>query len=226
MGQGVREAVLPLRGAIWRWRKSRRCVSKLTDSLPLAAELTTGLRPASAQVSTAPGHSLEVARSRTAVIEPPEWFGVIKPSRLLATPAGPGTQAGANDLRLEFNPAELPDSDEDDDSETEGDSKILKLFENPLFSSQALSDYFRKAFGSSKSPGEGSAGSEMQVRSVRRVQQVGPDARPAPTHIRFTDDRQPGAALRGQRHAASGMGRPQRPLPPELVSRNRFSRQA
>ena len=172
-----------------------RALAKLAESLPLAAELTAGLTPASARLSTAPRHSLEIARSRTAVIDPPEWFGVIKPSRLLATTAGPGTQAGAKDLRLEFNPADLPDSDEDDDSETEGDSKILKLFENPLFSSQPLSDYFRKMFGSSKSPGEGSAGSEMQVRSVRRVQQVGPEARPAPTQIRFTDDRQPGAAL-------------------------------
>ncbi len=171
-----------------------RALSELADGLPLAAELTSGLTPASAQISAGPGHSLEIARSRAPVIEPPEWFGVIKPSRLTTT-AGAGTQAGAKDRRLQFNPADLPDSDEDDDSETEGESKILKLFENPLFSSRALSDFFRKAFGSSKSPGEGSAGSEMQVRSLRRVQQVGPDARPVPTHIRFTDDRQPGAAL-------------------------------
>jgi nitric oxide reductase NorD protein len=172
-----------------------RALSNLAGSLPLAALLTAALNPAAAQRSTGPAQSLEIARSRAAVLDPPGWFGVIKPSRLLATTAGPGTQAIAKDLRFEFNPTDLPDSDEDDDSETEGDSKILKLFENPLFSSQALWNYFRKAFGSSKSPGEGSAGSEMQVRSVRRVEQVGPDARPVPTQIRFTDDRHPGAAL-------------------------------
>lgn len=172
-----------------------RALSILAGTLPLAAELTAELTPASAQASTEPAQSLKIARSRAAVVEPPLWFGVIKPSRLMATTAGPGTQAGAKDLRLEVKPTDLADSDVDDDSETEGDSKILKLFENPLFSSQTLSDYFRKVFGSSKSPGEGSAGAEMQARSVRRVQQVGPDARPVPTHIRFTDDRQPGAAL-------------------------------
>jgi nitric oxide reductase activation protein len=163
--------------------------------LPLAADLTAELNPAAAQLSTGPAQSLEIARSRAAVLDPPGWFGVIKPSRLLATTARPGTQASAKDLRFEFNPTDLPDSDEDDDSETEAESKILKLFENPLFSSRALSDYFRKAFGSSKSPGEGPAGSEMQVRSVRRVRHVGPETRPVPTQIRFTDDRHPSAAL-------------------------------
>lgn len=172
-----------------------RALSDLAGSVALAAELTAGLRLAAAQASTGPGRSLEIARSRAAVVEPPEWFGVIKPARLLATTAGPGTRAGAKDLRLVFDPTDLADSDEDDDSETEGDSKILKLFESPLFNSQALSNYFRKVFGGSKSPGEGAAGSEMQVRSVRRVQQVGPHARPVPTQIRFTDDRHPGAAL-------------------------------
>jgi nitric oxide reductase NorD protein len=175
--------------------EATRALCDLADDLPLAAELVAELRPASAQVSTGPGHSLDIARSRTSVAEPPEWFGVIKPSRLTTTTAGQGTQPGAKDLRLQFNPADLPDADEDDDSETEGESKILKLFENPLFSSRALSDFFRKAFGSSKSPGEGSAGTEMQVRSLRQVQQSGPEARPVPTPIRFTDDRQPGAAL-------------------------------
>ena len=65
--------------------------------------------------------------------------------------------------------------------EQSGESKILKLFENPLFNSPALSDYFRKLFGSSRSPGDGAAGAEMQVRSIRRVHEIGPNARPLPT---------------------------------------------
>ena len=46
------------------------------------------------QPSTATAdESLEVAKSRAKVADPPEWFGVIKPSRLMASPAGPGGQA-------------------------------------------------------------------------------------------------------------------------------------
>lgn len=172
-----------------------RALVALADVLPLASEQAARLAPEALHASTSPAQSLQIARSRAAVSEPPEWFGVIKPSRLAATAAGPGTRAGGKDLRLDFDPDDLPDSDEDDDSESASDSKILKLFENPLFSSRALSDYFRKAFGSSKSPGEGTAGSEMRARSVRRVRQVGPDARPVPRKIRFTDDRHRPVAL-------------------------------
>ena len=49
--------------------------------------------------------------------------------------------------------------------------------------------------GSSRSPGDGAAGAEMPVRSVRRAHGVGANARPLPTRIRFTDDGKPGAAI-------------------------------
>ncbi|MHA3020738.1 VWA domain-containing protein [Mycobacterium sp. BMJ-28] len=175
--------------------EGRRVLTDLADRLPLAADLAAGLTPAGGQDTANPRESLDRARSRARIIEPPEWFGIIKPSRLTTPKTESGTPAADNDLRLQFDPVDLADSDEDDDSETEGESKILKLFESPLFSSQSLSDYFRKVFGSSKSPGEGAAGSEMKVRSMRRARQAGPNARPLPTQIRFTDDRHPGAAI-------------------------------
>ena len=143
--------------------------------------------------------SLEVAKSRTKVADPPEWFGVIRPSRLLAPAAGPGGQATNNDLQLQFDPIDMPESerrrDEDDDGGKSGESKILKLFETPLFNNQSVSDFLRKMFGSSRSPGEGAAGAEMTVRSTRRVHEIGPNARPLPTRIHFTDDGKPGAAV-------------------------------
>ena len=71
----------------------------------------------------------------------------------------------------------------------------MKLFENPLFQSRALSDYLRKLMGSSRTPGEGAAGAEMQVRSIRRAHERGANARPLPTRINFTDDGKPGAAV-------------------------------
>ena len=76
---------------------------------------------------------------------------------------------------MQFDPIDLPESevddeDEDDDGGKSGESKILKLFESPIFNNQSMSDYLRKMFGGSRSPGEGAAGAEMTVRSTRRVQ--------------------------------------------------------
>ena len=107
----------------------------------------------------------------------------------------PGAQATDKELRLEFDPIDLPEADDDGDGEQSGESKILKLFDNPLFTSRAVSDYLRKLLGNSRSPGDGAAGAEMQVRSVRRAHEVGANARPLPTRIRFTDDGKPGAAV-------------------------------
>ena len=92
---------------------------------------------------------------------------------------------------------DLPEADDDadDDGEPTEESKILKLFDNPLFTSRAFSDYLRKLLGSSRSPGDGAAGAEMQVRSIRRSHEVGANARPLPTRIQFTDDGKPGAAV-------------------------------
>jgi len=118
----------------------------------------------------------------------------------LGSSAGPGGQATNKDLQLKFDPIDMPESedddeDDDDDGGKSGESKILKLFQSPLFNNQSASDYFRKMFGGSRSPGEGAAGAEMTVRSTRRVQEIGPNARPLPTRIHFTDDGKPGAAV-------------------------------
>jgi nitric oxide reductase NorD protein len=171
--------------------EGRRALAEVAERIPLAAALRPGGEPSTATAD----ESLEMARGRGKVADPPEWFGVIRPSRLLATATGPGGQATNKELRLEFDPIDVPEADDDGDQEQSGESKILKLFENPLFNSQSLSDYFRKLFGSSRSPGDGAAGAELQVRAVRRANAVGPNARPLPTRIHFTDDGKPGAAV-------------------------------
>jgi len=170
--------------------EGHRVLADIANHIPLAAALRLD-----EPLTSTPDESLEIARSRMKVADPPEWFGVIKPARLLGPVFGPGTRATEKDLRLEFDLIDLPETDDDDDAEPSGDSKILKLFSNPLFKSQALSDYFRKLLGSSLSAGDGTAGAELQVRSVRRTQTGGANARPLPTRIQFTDDGKPGAAV-------------------------------
>ncbi len=176
--------------------EGQRVLAELAAQIPLDAGLLGDAAPSTATAD----ESLEVARSRATVVDPPEWFGAIKVSRLLAAPAGPGGKATNKDLKLQFDPIDMPESEEDDEDEDEdggksGDSKILKLFESPIFNNQSMSDYMRKMFGGSRSPGEGAAGAEMTVRSTRKVREIGPDARPLPTRIQFTDDGKPGAAL-------------------------------
>ncbi len=172
--------------------EGRRALAELAGQMPLAATLLFEGEPSTATAD----ESLEMAKGRAKVAEPPEWFGVIRPSRLLATSAGPGAQATDKHLRLQFDPIDLPEADDDDDdSEQSGESKILKLFDNPLFTSRTISDYLRKMLGDSRSPADGAAGAEMQVRSIRRTHEVGANARPLPTRIRFTDDGKPGAAV-------------------------------
>ncbi|WP_280268858.1 nitric oxide reductase activation protein NorD [Nocardia wallacei] len=170
--------------------EGRRVLAELAERFPLAADLDPG-PPATATAD----ESLRAARGRGPVEDPPDWFGVIKPSRLLAPAEGPGARATDQELRLEFDPLDLPEDEDDGDTEQSGESKIAKLFENPLFGSRALMDYFRKQLGSKRSPGDGPAGAEAQVRAVRRARMVGAHARPLPTQIRFTDDDKPGAAV-------------------------------
>jgi nitric oxide reductase NorD protein len=168
--------------------EGRRVLTELAQRLPLAAELSDNRQPS----TTTADESLEMARSRAKVADPPAWFGVIKPSRALAAAADAGIPATNADMR--FNPNDAPQTDDEDDDEPSEQSKILKLFTSPL-SSQALSDFLRKLLGKSSSPGDGPGGAEMHIGSITRANNVGPDFRPLPTHIRFIDDGRPGAAI-------------------------------
>ena len=167
--------------------EGHRVLADLVRRLPLAATL----RPTGKPTTASTAESLATARSRAKVADPPQWFGVIRPSRLLAPATGPGARARDNDLHLQLEPIDPPDADDEQADE----SKILKLFEAPVFNSQTLSDFLRKLFGHSRSSGGNAPGGELRVGSVRRAHAVGAQARPLPTRIGFTDDGKPGAAV-------------------------------
>lgn len=178
--------------------EGHRVLTALAEQLPLAA--ADGLDPISRSAST--DESLEIARSREKLADPPWWFGTIKPARLLAPSAGAGVSPTDGDVRVRFAAGNGSAHDDEEDGEQAEESKILKLFEAPIFRSQALSDFLRKMFGSSRSTADNSAGGELLVGSVRRAHAAGSNARPLPTPIRFTDDGKPGAAVGvgGARH--------------------------
>jgi len=172
--------------------EGRRVLAELATRIPLAHALGLKEEP----TTWTADESLEEARGQRTLADPPEWFGVIRPSRLLGAPAlVPGAQLSDNDRRLEFELTEVPEAHDDGDEEQGEESKILKLFENPLFNSNTLANFLYKLFGVSRSPGDGAAGGEMPVRSIRRVDSVGPNARPLPIPLRFTTGGTPGSAV-------------------------------
>ena len=170
--------------------EGHRVLADLAERL----QLVDTLRPDGAPSTVTSAESLEMARARRRVPDPPQWFGIIKPSRLLAPTLGPGTQASSTDLHLASAPLG-PSQDDDADDEQSDESKILKLFEAPIFTSRVVSEFFRKLFGNARSRGDTTAGAELQVGSVRRVQSIGAHARPLPTRIHFTEDGKPGSAV-------------------------------
>jgi len=174
--------------------EGRRVLAELADRLPLAA----ALRPDDQPATMTAGESLEKARGRTKVEEAPEWFGVIRPSRLLpTTSAEHGASPTRRDLHTQIDQLEAADDEDEDDEDGRPSerSKILKLFESPVSAVESLADYFRKLLGSARSPGNEDVGGQLQVRAGRRARAVGSNTRPLPTRIRFTDDASPGAAL-------------------------------
>lgn len=167
--------------------EGHRVLADLAPTVALAATLRPDGEPRSASVHA----SLEMARGTGSVADPPAWFGVIRPMQLLAssTRAAPATDA---DLESAIERVAAREPDDEDDAASE-ESKILKLFETPLFSSRALADFLRKLLGEGSTRGDDSSGGEFQARSIRPARTVGASARPLPTRINFVGDR-PGAA--------------------------------
>ncbi|MGE2728748.1 nitric oxide reductase activation protein NorD [Mycolicibacterium vaccae] len=180
--------------------EGRRVLGDLAVRLPLAAALDLDCPP----VTRSAPESLDRARGRAPVADPPAWFGVIKPLRIATAGTPAGERATDADLRFAIapqTPGDEPD-DEDDDGPSE-ESTILKLFDNPLFNSQAVGDFLRKLLGSSPGSSDSrSGGAELRASAGRRARSAGPQARPLPTRIQFTDEANPGAAVGvgGARH--------------------------
>jgi Mg-chelatase subunit ChlD len=190
-----RRWIRPLRGRPKVARRflaleGHRVLAELAARLPLAA----ALGPDREATTASAAESLEVARSRRAVADPPAWFGAIRPSRLLAvTDGGPGARASDDDLRLRFRPTDIREAKDDEVGEQGEESKILKLFESPL-ASNTFSDFFLKLLGGSRSAGDGPAAGQTATRTMRRVGAAGPNARPIPVPIRVTGDTPAAAA--------------------------------
>jgi nitric oxide reductase activation protein len=170
--------------------EGHRVLAELGRRVPLAA----AVGPASPPSSASAEESLDIASGRTTVDPPPDWYGTIKPSRLIRTRAESGSRATDADIRMTVEHTRPSDMDEDDDGAAPEKSWILKLFEVPL-GAQAPAVFLRKLFGASRTSGSDGAGGESGVGSLKRTSRAPVNARPLPTPIRFTGDETPGAAV-------------------------------
>ena len=78
--------------------EGRRVLADLAPRFPLAAALDPLGDPATASAA----ESLDIACGRTAVADPPDWFGIIRPARLLGARgagASPTTSISASSSR-------------------------------------------------------------------------------------------------------------------------------
>lgn len=171
--------------------EGRRVCAELSEQLPLAASLCH----ADAPITSSIDESLNVARSWKVIPDPPAWFGSIKPSRILAANTGPAAEPTEKDFKLKFDLTDAPEAEDNGEGDHGERSKILSLLDNPLLNSNTLSDFFYKMFGMSHAPGEGEAGGDMQVRSIRKVDSVGPNARPLPVPLRISSNGSPGSSV-------------------------------
>lgn len=168
-----------------------RVLAELGPRIALAASVA----PAPAVQSASCEESLQIALGRTELDAPPNWFGAIKPSKLIRTRGVAGSPATDADVRTIAEHPDASEMDEDDDDDGPAEkSRILKLFEAPL-GMQAPAKFLRTLFGSSRSSGSEGAGAEVGIGSVRRTSRAGVNARPAPTPIRFVGTDRPGSAL-------------------------------
>lgn len=164
-----------------------RVLAELAGRIPAA----NAMRGPHERLTDGPAESLEIANSRKPVVEPPEWFGTIRPSRLLrGFPTATGATPTAKDLRLEFTVVDVPEDTEDDTGAGEA-SKILRFLQNPYSTSTSLTNKLSRMLGASRSPSDGTGGQEAPTAAIRQVDSVGPNARPMPVPLHLTGDLAP-----------------------------------
>jgi Mg-chelatase subunit ChlD len=157
-----------------------RAAQLLSSRVPSAFLRLPGLTGPETPTRSA-ADSLEWALSRRPLPESPAYFGSVRPLMTLrkAVSAEGLAALTKRQARGEFEQARLPEFDDDDETE---DSKILKLFQNPLMGNNPLADMLNKILGAGTSrgnreqnPNEG-GGAEAPVGRVERTLRRGAHA--------------------------------------------------
>ena len=144
-----------------------RALAEMADVLPGVPIVAEARRRD--PLSSSPEESLQLAIGRSALPDPPEVFGIIRPRRLLTVVAEEQeAQGGAptpSDLARREIAEDLMD-ETDEDEETQSIGKMMKLFQSPLQS--PLGQWLSKKMGAGRDPGDGAGGADLGVGGTRR----------------------------------------------------------
>ena len=169
--------------------------SKVAGSSPISPDRFHSMPRSSPTASPAPRRPTSHSRWRrpSQGRRPPEWFGVIKPSRFWGRPPGPADGPPTKTSNCSSTPSTC-ESEDDDDEDDDGGKSVRARFSScssPLFNNRSMSDYFRKMFGGTFQSEGATQAPEMTVRSIRRVQEIGRMPPVPAERIQFTDDGKP-----------------------------------
>jgi Mg-chelatase subunit ChlD len=128
-------------------------------------------------ISSSPAESFKIAESGVAIPAAPKWLGRLLPRQLMKNASlTAGSEPNPEDLRPTRPQVELPEADDDDDSD---EIKLFKAFQSPLVLKNPLFEMMRNQFGLGRRPGDAGQSADLPVGDVRRVTESGPNAKVA-----------------------------------------------
>ena len=128
--------------------------------------------------SDSPETSLQIARGRTAIDDPPAAFGVIRPGRMIAADwARPALGEGAALHHPRSEPAVLEEFSDDVE-----DDVVFDVLSSPVGGGGGLGKLLKRLLGDTRSSGSGEPGADAPTRQSRV-------ARPAPAPGRVSPSR-------------------------------------
>lgn len=162
--------------------EGRRVVARLDLAVPRAP----ALEPAGEPITASVDESVALAGSRRAVPAPPEWFGTLRPARLLRTPRQwPTSTDKDKGVEIKFSPSAVLDADEDGDEDSGRKGGVVPLTDVDNPTTASLYNFLEKRLGLSRSPGRSHNTGGGEVTSIRRLDTCPPGARPLPVPISF-----------------------------------------
>lgn len=157
------------------WLEGCRALRALADVLP-------GLEPTrlgadlDVEPSESAAQSLERALSKERIPDPPPSFGVLRPSKLLATRASAddGGRATPQDQKRGAPESVVPELREDEESDDVG--RLAKAFSSPIGSTGPITRLLHRLLGLGRAPGTGPAGAELPIGAARIANRPGAHA--------------------------------------------------
>ena len=142
-----------------------------------------------ASLSSTSAGSLEVARGRVALPEPPSSFGDIRPRAIRVEAASRSADVSAQSpIRTEASPlADLNDADEGEDTNDTGGT-VVDFLSSPVGGGGPFGRLLKRLMGDARSDGAGPAGADAPTHRTRHGRPVGSVVEVTPLAVRMAED--------------------------------------